>query len=268
MAGGLGTRMKSATPKHLHPLLGRRMVDWVIEAARDAGVEPRRRRRLARHATARSTAIEVAVQRAPLGTGDAVRAARGALAEHEGDVLVLNGDVPALTPAADRAPSSRRTARGRRRHRPLLRAGRRPRLRPHRARRQLAARAHRRGGRRVARRARAPRGQLRHLRLPEPRSSGRCSSVSNRTTRRASSMSPTASAARRRGRGVAVHRAPVAWEVEGINTRVELAPSPPRCATGSTRRTCSPASRSSTRRRPGSRPASSSSRTSRSIRSP
>jgi len=38
MAGGLGTRMKSVTPKHLHPLLGRRMVDWVIGAARDAGV--------------------------------------------------------------------------------------------------------------------------------------------------------------------------------------------------------------------------------------
>ena len=38
MAGGLGTRMKSATPKHLHPLLGRRMVDWVVQAARDAGI--------------------------------------------------------------------------------------------------------------------------------------------------------------------------------------------------------------------------------------
>ncbi|MES1247639.1 MAG: NTP transferase domain-containing protein, partial [Actinomycetota bacterium] len=36
MAAGLGTRMKSATPKHLHPLLGRRLVDWVIEAATDA----------------------------------------------------------------------------------------------------------------------------------------------------------------------------------------------------------------------------------------
>ena len=34
MAGGLGTRMRSATPKHLHPILGRRMVDWVVEAAR------------------------------------------------------------------------------------------------------------------------------------------------------------------------------------------------------------------------------------------
>ena len=34
MAGGLGTRMRSAVPKHLHPILGRRMVDWVIDAAR------------------------------------------------------------------------------------------------------------------------------------------------------------------------------------------------------------------------------------------
>src|SRR5436309_1422906 len=34
LAGGLGTRMKSDTPKHFHELLGRRMVDWVVEAAR------------------------------------------------------------------------------------------------------------------------------------------------------------------------------------------------------------------------------------------
>ena len=34
MAGGRGTRMLSATPKHLHPILGRRMVDWIVEAAR------------------------------------------------------------------------------------------------------------------------------------------------------------------------------------------------------------------------------------------
>src|SRR5439155_1102165 len=39
MAAGIGTRMKSAMPKHLHPILGRRMVDWVVDAARDAGVE-------------------------------------------------------------------------------------------------------------------------------------------------------------------------------------------------------------------------------------
>ena len=40
MAAGLGTRMRSAVPKHLHPILGRRMVDWVIDAANDAGADP------------------------------------------------------------------------------------------------------------------------------------------------------------------------------------------------------------------------------------
>ena len=40
MAAGLGTRMRSAVPKHLHPVLGRRMVDWVLDAAREAGADP------------------------------------------------------------------------------------------------------------------------------------------------------------------------------------------------------------------------------------
>src|SRR5213593_3188587 len=88
MAAGIGTRMKSATPKHLHPILGRRMVDWVVDAARGAGVE-----RL----------VDVAVQAEPLGTGDAVRCARSALEDFGGDVLVLNGDVPALRSETIRA---------------------------------------------------------------------------------------------------------------------------------------------------------------------
>jgi bifunctional UDP-N-acetylglucosamine pyrophosphorylase/glucosamine-1-phosphate N-acetyltransferase len=95
MAGGLGTRMKSATPKHLHPLLGRRMVDWVIRAAQDAGVG---RVVVVASPDTRDLydGLEVAVQERPLGTGDAVRAARAALDGSVGDVLVLNGDVPAL----------------------------------------------------------------------------------------------------------------------------------------------------------------------------
>jgi bifunctional UDP-N-acetylglucosamine pyrophosphorylase / glucosamine-1-phosphate N-acetyltransferase len=102
MAGGLGTRMKSAMPKHLHALLGRRMVDWVIQAAREAGVH-----RVVVVASPDTASLfdgrEVAVQSKPLGTGDAVRSAREALADVTGDVLVLNGDVPALTPELLRA---------------------------------------------------------------------------------------------------------------------------------------------------------------------
>src|SRR4029077_11622878 len=97
MAAGIGTRMKSATPKHLHPLLGRRMVDWVVEATHGAGVE-----RIVVVASAQTSGqlegVEVAVQEEPLGTGDAVRCARPALEGFGGDVLVLNGDVPALKP--------------------------------------------------------------------------------------------------------------------------------------------------------------------------
>jgi bifunctional UDP-N-acetylglucosamine pyrophosphorylase / glucosamine-1-phosphate N-acetyltransferase len=97
MAAGIGTRMKSATPKHLHPILGKRMVDWVVDAARDAGVE-----RLVVVTQPQTSelfeGIEVAVQEEPLGTGDAVRCARTALEGFGGDVLVLNGDVPALRP--------------------------------------------------------------------------------------------------------------------------------------------------------------------------
>jgi bifunctional UDP-N-acetylglucosamine pyrophosphorylase / glucosamine-1-phosphate N-acetyltransferase len=100
MAGGLGTRMRSSVAKHFHPILGRRMVDWVIEAGREAGADP-----LVVVASPSGKdefdglPVTVAVQEEPLGTGDAVRSARDALAGYEGDVLVLSGDTPLLTPA-------------------------------------------------------------------------------------------------------------------------------------------------------------------------
>ena len=102
MAAGIGTRMKSATPKHLHPILGRRLVDWVVDAARGAGVE-----RLVVVASPQTSdlleGVEVAVQEEPRGTGDAVRCAEAALEGFDGDVLVLNGDVPALRSETIRA---------------------------------------------------------------------------------------------------------------------------------------------------------------------
>ena len=97
MAGGLGTRMRSALPKHLHPILGRRMVDWVLEAARP--LEPAPLVVVASPETAAAfDGLEVAIQERPLGTGDAVRSARDALAGAD-EVLVLSGDTPLLTTA-------------------------------------------------------------------------------------------------------------------------------------------------------------------------
>jgi bifunctional UDP-N-acetylglucosamine pyrophosphorylase/glucosamine-1-phosphate N-acetyltransferase len=100
MAGGLGTRMRSSVPKHFHALLGRPMVDWIILAGREAGADPLVV--VASPATRdwfESRDVTVAVQEEPLGTGDAVRSAEQALAGHEGDILILSGDTPMLTPA-------------------------------------------------------------------------------------------------------------------------------------------------------------------------
>ena len=98
LAAGLGTRMRSAIPKHFHSLLGRRMVDWVIAAAQAAGAD---RVVVVSSPTARDLfpGLEVAVQETPLGTGDAARAAAATLDGFTGDVLLLSGDVPGLTEA-------------------------------------------------------------------------------------------------------------------------------------------------------------------------
>jgi bifunctional UDP-N-acetylglucosamine pyrophosphorylase / glucosamine-1-phosphate N-acetyltransferase len=96
LAAGLGTRMHSETPKHLHPLLGRRLADWVIESVRGLGPDP-----LvvvtspdAREAFEGET---VAVQHEPRGTGDATAAARASLEGFDGDVLVVTGDAATIT---------------------------------------------------------------------------------------------------------------------------------------------------------------------------
>src|SRR5919202_5546600 len=95
MAGGLSTRMRSQTPKHLHPLLGRRMIDWVLEAVRPLGPNPLVV--VASPATADAyDGVRVAVQREPRGSGDALAQARGELDGFDGDVLVLS-DTPLLT---------------------------------------------------------------------------------------------------------------------------------------------------------------------------
>jgi bifunctional UDP-N-acetylglucosamine pyrophosphorylase/glucosamine-1-phosphate N-acetyltransferase len=89
--------MRSETPKHLHPLLGRRLVDWVVDAARSLDPD------LLVVVTGPNYAdafdgVEVAVQAEPRGTGDALAAARGSLDGRDGDLLVLAGDSPLLRP--------------------------------------------------------------------------------------------------------------------------------------------------------------------------
>jgi bifunctional UDP-N-acetylglucosamine pyrophosphorylase/glucosamine-1-phosphate N-acetyltransferase len=97
LAGGLGTRMKSDTPKHFHRILGRRMVDWVVEAARALGADPLVVVTSPQGAS-QFDGIQTAVQAEPRGTGDALAAARAALDRVDGDLFVLSGDAPVVGP--------------------------------------------------------------------------------------------------------------------------------------------------------------------------
>jgi len=97
MAAGLGTRMRSETPKVLHRVCGKPMVEWVVDAARAAGAG--RVVSVVRPgdgvAEGLPDGVEVAEQREGEGTGAAVLAARDAV--EAGPVVVLSGDVPLIT---------------------------------------------------------------------------------------------------------------------------------------------------------------------------
>lgn len=100
MAGGKGTRMRSALPKVLHPIWGRPLLGWVIAAVREAGAE-----RVvvvvppdaAESVAAVAGDAETVIQHDQLGTGDAVRCAMPPLEGFTGDVLIVSGDTPLLT---------------------------------------------------------------------------------------------------------------------------------------------------------------------------
>ncbi len=100
LAAGQGTRMKSRLPKSLHPLAGRPMVSHIIATLEGLGTD-----RVVvvvgpdgAAVTEAVAPLPTAIQARPLGTADAVMAARDALAGYEGDVMVLYGDTP-LIPA-------------------------------------------------------------------------------------------------------------------------------------------------------------------------
>jgi len=97
--------MKSDLPKVLHQADGRPLVEHVLDAARQAGatslvVVIGYKGEEVRAALAQYSDVEFAVQEQQLGTGDAVKAAREALADHDGVVLVLAGDMPLVRPAS------------------------------------------------------------------------------------------------------------------------------------------------------------------------
>lgn len=101
LAAGLGTRMKSRTPKVLHLLCGRPMLAYVLDAARAATGE----RPLVVYSPptaaicdAFAEEADFALQDEPRGTGDALRAALAVVPAEAAQIVVLSGDVPLIEP--------------------------------------------------------------------------------------------------------------------------------------------------------------------------
>ncbi|GDX72429.1 bifunctional protein GlmU [Cyanobium sp.] len=104
LAAGKGTRMKSALPKVLQPLAGATLVERVLASCK--GLQPDRQILIVGHQAERveqslagaggSCPLEFVLQQPQNGTGHAVQQLLEPLAGFEGELLVLNGDVPLL----------------------------------------------------------------------------------------------------------------------------------------------------------------------------
>ena len=115
LAAGKGTRMKSHLPKVLHPIAGRPMIGHVLASLAPLGCAPivvvvgpgmeAVSKAVAPHRTA--------LQAEPLGTGHAALAAKAALGQREGDVLILYGDTPFISTETFEALLARRRAEDR-----------------------------------------------------------------------------------------------------------------------------------------------------------
>ena len=103
LAAGKGTRMKSSLPKVLHPVGGKSMVERVLDSM--VSLTPSHQlvvvgfgRDRVEQALAHRPGVTFVEQAEQLGTGHAVQQLIPHLQGFEGDVLVLNGDVPLLRP--------------------------------------------------------------------------------------------------------------------------------------------------------------------------
>jgi len=100
LAAGKGTRMKSSLPKAIHPICGKPMTRYVIDACIGAGIQDcvvvighgadQVREGL-------GDDVSYVVQEEQLGTGHACRLAVDAMGDRLCDVLVLPGDAPLIT---------------------------------------------------------------------------------------------------------------------------------------------------------------------------
>ncbi|WP_017306527.1 bifunctional UDP-N-acetylglucosamine diphosphorylase/glucosamine-1-phosphate N-acetyltransferase GlmU [Spirulina subsalsa] len=103
LAAGRGTRMKSDLPKVLHRLGSKSLVERVLQSCETS--QPVRKMVIIGYggeqvqaSLAHYEGVEFVEQREQLGTGHAIQQLLSPLADYQGDILILNGDVPLLRP--------------------------------------------------------------------------------------------------------------------------------------------------------------------------
>lgn len=110
MAAGKGTRMNDpGMAKVMYPVAGRPMIEHVVDLAvaldalRTIVIVGWQKDTVISHLTAAGKNVAFVEQSPQLGTGHAIMQTAPALRDFHGDVLVLSGDVPLLTPATARS---------------------------------------------------------------------------------------------------------------------------------------------------------------------
>lgn len=100
LAAGMGTRMKSETPKVLHKICGKTLVEWVIKSAEDAGCSKTcvivgHKAELVKESL--GSGCEFALQAEQKGTGHAIMQAEDFISKNGGTVVILCGDAPLIS---------------------------------------------------------------------------------------------------------------------------------------------------------------------------
>jgi bifunctional UDP-N-acetylglucosamine pyrophosphorylase/glucosamine-1-phosphate N-acetyltransferase/UDP-N-acetylglucosamine pyrophosphorylase len=103
LAAGKGTRMNSDLPKVLYPVLGRPMIEYVLDVldtvAEQIFVVVGYRGEIVRGALSNRPNLQFIDQTEQLGTGHAVMVCREYLVGYDGALLVLTGDCPMVQAA-------------------------------------------------------------------------------------------------------------------------------------------------------------------------
>lgn len=100
LAGGEGKRMKSNKPKTLSEVLGKPILQWVIDSLKKSGIDNIcvvkgfKKECIEDYLSTLSYEIKSVFQAERLGTGHAVMMAKDFLTTNGGDVIILNGDAP------------------------------------------------------------------------------------------------------------------------------------------------------------------------------